>query len=48
MKPHAATPECWCHPVEVEPGLWMHNQMNGEVEPGSPEDSLEHEAKEPA
>ena len=22
---HLSSPECWCAPVEVEPGLWLHN-----------------------
>ena len=23
---HISSPSCWCHPVEVEPGLWLHNE----------------------
>ena len=22
---HAAQAICWCHPTEMEPGLWVHN-----------------------
>ena len=22
---HLSSPECWCRPVEEEPGLWVHN-----------------------
>lgn len=21
---HSPAPDCWCRPVEVEPGLWLH------------------------
>jgi hypothetical protein len=23
---HISDPSCWCHPIEVEPGLWLHNE----------------------
>ena len=25
---HTSTPDCWCEPEEVEPGLWLHKQVN--------------------
>jgi len=23
--PHQPSPDCWCHPVEIEPGIWVHH-----------------------
>ena len=25
-KGHTATPDCWCKPVEVEPGIFLHRR----------------------
>jgi hypothetical protein len=22
---HLSTPDCWCHPIEESPGVWVHN-----------------------
>lgn len=24
---HTASPDCWCRPREIEPGLWEHFQL---------------------
>ena len=24
IREHVSSPDCWCHPIEVEPGLWVH------------------------
>jgi hypothetical protein len=24
--PHVSTPDCWCRPEEVEPGVFVHRQ----------------------
>lgn len=26
---HDINPACWCHPTEVEPGLWIHHSLDG-------------------
>lgn len=28
---HISQPSCWCHPTEVEPGLWLHHPLPGEL-----------------
>lgn len=29
LREHIATSDCWCRPVEDEPGLFIHNSMDG-------------------
>lgn len=28
LKPHRDRRDCWCLPVEKEPGVWVHNSMD--------------------
>jgi hypothetical protein len=28
---HVASPDCWCHPYEDSPGLWVH-RLDPDVE----------------
>lgn len=28
LREHDTTPDCWCKPDEVEPGLWVHHSMD--------------------
>jgi hypothetical protein len=28
-RPHLISPQCWCRPVEVEPRLWVHHDVEG-------------------
>lgn len=29
LRPHWLTENCWCMPEQAEPGLWVHNAMDG-------------------
>lgn len=29
LRDHDQSPECWCRPDEDEPGLWVHNSLDG-------------------
>jgi hypothetical protein len=28
---HLSTPDCWCHPIEESPGVWVH-RLDPDVE----------------
>jgi hypothetical protein len=30
-RPHDATPDCWCQPIEESPGVWVH-RLDPDVE----------------
>lgn len=27
IRPHVASPDCWCCPIEDEPGVWIHQTV---------------------
>jgi len=33
---HLSTPECWCHPTEESPGVWVH-RLDPDVEGYAPD-----------
>ncbi len=32
LKDHVPGPDCWCHPTEIEPGLWLHH-LTADLDP---------------
>ena len=29
LREHVSKPSCWCRPRENEPGVWIHNALDG-------------------
>jgi hypothetical protein len=32
LRGHIESPDCWCKPIDTDPGVWSHNSLDGREE----------------